>query len=218
MTHRVQVVWVASWCLGLSIAISADTLVLRDGRRVQGQLIGVRDGVVEFDGQRGGFFGGRERVRVNRDDVARIELDESSPDRDSFNSGGSNGSGSGSGRPSGLRERDVNVNASTAWSDTGVMVREGQAVYFTANGRVRWGPGRQDGPSGERGSPRNNARPIPSRPAAGLIGRVGDSNDYFFIGDEISGIRIRSSGRLFLGINDDILGDNSGAFQVTVYY
>ena len=213
MTHHLRVVWVASWCLGLSIAVSADTLVLRDGRRVQGELVGVRDGVVEFDGQRG-FFSGRERLRLNREDVARIELDESSRDRFS---GGGNGNG-GSGRPSGLRERDVNVNAATAWNDTGIMVREEQAVYFTASGRVRWGPGRQDGPAGERGSPRNGARPIPSRPAAALIGRVGDSDDYFFVGDDTNGIRMRSSGRLFLGINDDMLGDNSGAFRVTVYY
>jgi hypothetical protein len=212
MTQRVRIVWVAVWCLGLSIAVSADTLVLRDGRRVQGELIGVRDGIVEFDGVRGGFFGGRERIRVNREDVARIDLEESVRD-----SGGSSG-GSGTGRPSGLRERDVSVNAATAWNDTGVMVREGQSVYFTASGRVRWGPGRQDGPAGEKGSPRNAARPIPSRPAAALIGRVGSSDDYFFIGDETGGVRMRSSGRLFLGINDDILGDNTGAFRVTVYY
>ncbi len=212
MRNHVRYLWVALWCLGLSVAVSADTLVLRDGRRVQGELIGVRDGIVDFDGQRG-LFGGRERLRINREDVVRIELDEDRRDRDSFGNGGNQ-----SGRPSGLRERDVNVNASTAWNDTGVMVREGQNVYFTAAGRVRWGPGRQDGPSGEHGSPRNDARPIPSRPAAALIGRVGNSSDYFFVGDETSAIRMRSSGRLFLGINDDMLADNSGAFRVTVYY
>ena len=211
MTHHVRAVWVGVWCLGLSVIVSADTLVLRDGRRVRGDLIGVRDGVVEFEGQRG-FFG-RERMRINRDEVVRIELDENS--RDDFDR---DGSSSGTGRPSGLREREVNVNASISWTDTGVAVREGQNVYFTASGRVRWGPGRQDGPAGEHGSPRQQGRPIPSRPAAALIGRVGNSSDVFFIGDETSGIRMRSSGRLMLGINDDMLGDNSGAFRVTVYY
>src|SRR5436190_941273 len=83
-----------------------------------------------------------------------------------------------------------------------VAVRAGQTVYFTAAGRVRWGPNRQDGPDGEHGSPHNPTRPIPNRPAAGLIGRVGESNDYFFIGDEKGPIRVRSSGRLYLGIND----------------
>ena len=91
-------------------------------------------------------------------------------------------------------------------------------VYFSATGRIRWGPGRQDGPWGERGSPRNDARPIPSRPAAALIGRVGDGNDYFFIGESPEGIRMRTGGRLYLGINDDFLNDNSGSFGVTVAY
>jgi hypothetical protein len=29
---------------------------------------------------------------------------------------------------------------------------------------------------------------------------------------------MRSSGRLYLGVNDDFLADNSGNFRVTVYY
>ena len=64
--HRVALLWAGIWCLGLSVAVGADTLVMRDGRRVQGELIAVREGVIEFEGQRG-FFGGRERIRVNRD-------------------------------------------------------------------------------------------------------------------------------------------------------
>jgi hypothetical protein len=196
-------------CVILTAALQADTLVLRDGRRVQGTLVAVRDGVIEFEAQRGGFFGGRDRVRVDRDDVVRIEFDDAR-DRPAF--------GGGPGRPGGLRERDVRVEARTPWSDTGVVVRAGQMVYFNATGRVRWGPGRQDGPEGEHGSPRNDSRPIPSRPAAALIGHIGDGDDYFFVGNETEGIRMRSSGRLYLGINDDYLGDNSGAFSVTVSY
>jgi hypothetical protein len=61
-------------------------------------------------------------------------------------------------------------------------------------------------------------RPIPNRPAAALIGRVGETNEYFFIGDDSGPVRVRGCGRLFLGINDDFLGDNSGSFRVTVYY
>jgi hypothetical protein len=194
--------------------LQADTLVLRDGRRVQGELIAVRDGVVEFEGQRSLF--GRERLRVGRDDVIRIEFDEAGnrfdsdrrPDRDE----------PGGGRPSGMRERDVLVNAGQSWTDTGVSVRSGQTVYFEASGRVRWGPGRQDGPGGERNSPRNTNRPIPGRPAGALIGRVGDADEYFFIGDDTGPIRLRGGGRLFLGVNDDFLQDNSGSFRVTVYY
>jgi hypothetical protein len=197
-------------CLA-SEAARADTLVLRDGRRVDGDLVAVRDGVVEFEGHRG-FFGSRERMRVDRADVRTIELADY--ERQSYDRGGRDDRG----RPSGMREREVSVDSWAAWKDTGIEVRAGQTLYFQASGRVRWGPNRQDGPEGERNSPHNASRPIPNRPAAGLIGRVGESDDYFFVGDEKGAIRVRSSGRLYLGVNDDYLKDNTGSFRVTVYY
>ena len=55
--HRSALLSIGVWCAWLSVAASADTLVLRDGRRVEGELIGFRDGMIEFDGQR--RFGGR---------------------------------------------------------------------------------------------------------------------------------------------------------------
>jgi hypothetical protein len=198
----------------LATALVADTLVLRDGSRLQGTLLSVRDGVVEFESQRGGVFGGRERVRIDREEIVRIEFTERR-DQGGRDDGRQSGAG---GRPSGLRERDVRVDARTGWTDTGLDVRQGQTVHFRATGRVRWGPGRQDGPDGERNSPRNDARPIPSRPAAALIGRIGDSNDYFFIGEGDEPLRMRASGRLTLGVNDDYLADNSGTFAVTISY
>jgi hypothetical protein len=58
-----------------------------------------------------------------------------------------------------------------------------------------------------------------NRPAAALIGKVGTSSgDFFFIGDEQGPIRMRASGRLYLGINDDYLADNSGNFRVVIHY
>jgi hypothetical protein len=122
-------------------------------------------------------------------------------------------------RPSGLREREVVVSGDVAWIDTGIDVRGGQSIYCTARGTVWWGPGRKDGPEGEHNSPHNPTRPIPNRPAASLIGKIGnDSSDYFFIGDEKGAIRLRASGRLYLGVNDDVLRDNRGNFRVTVAY
>jgi hypothetical protein len=112
----------------------------------------------------------------------------------------------------------VNVTAREAWTDSGIEVRPGQPIYFMASGEVRWGPNRRDGAEGERNSPRNNGRPLPDRPAAALIGRIGGGNDIFFIGGDPGPYRARSGGRLFLGVNDDVLTDNSGVLRVTVYY
>ena len=225
MTRHQAVLCATAVVLGC-VAVQADTLVLRDGRRVQGQLIAVRDGVIEFEGQRG--LSGRERQQFDREDVVRIELDTAGVDRgqnDDRDRGQNDDRGrgrdqdnQGGGRPSGMREREITVSASQPWTDTGVTVRPGQTVYFEASGRVRWGPGRQDGPAGERNSPRNPARPIPGRPAGALIGRVGDTAEFFYVGEETGPVRLRGGGRLALGINDDFLQDNSGSFQVTVYY
>jgi hypothetical protein len=208
LTNRVAVALL--FVVAATTFLMADTLIMRDGRRIQGQLRSVRDGVIEFAEQR---YGSSRTLRVDRDEVARIELEE-----DSWGWGGTQPDESPT-RPSGLRERDVTVDGSVAWNDTGIEVRAGQTVYFEATGRVRWGPDRRDGATGERNSPRNPNRPMPNRPAAALIGKIGaESNDYFFIGGEEGPTRMPARGRLFLGINDDYLIDNSGSLRVTVYY
>ena len=51
-----------------------------------------------------------------------------------------------------------------------------------------------------------------------VIGAFVVLQDLAFIGDETGPVRMRSSGRLYLGINDDVLTDNSGNFRVVVYY
>jgi hypothetical protein len=193
----------------MSASLQADTLYLRDGSRVQGELIAVRNGTIEFEERRG--FGGGRTLRFDRDEVVRIEFENNR------RSGGNDFLGGG--RPSGLRERQTIVSADVPWNDTGVEVRAGQTIYFEAQGQVRWGRDRRDGPAGERNSPSNPNRPMGNRNAAALIGKIGNgSNDYFFIGDETGPIRVRSSGRLYLGVNDDVLTDNSGNFRVVVYY
>ena len=190
--------------------ISADTLYLRNGQRLQGEVLGIRNGQIEFEERRS--FGGARTVRFDRDEVDRIDFEN----RYSSNYNNSTNSSSSDRRPSGMRERQVVVAAETAWIDSGVDVRAGQTIYFEAQGRVRWGRDRQDGPAGERNSPANPNRPMGNRNAAALIGKIG--NDMFFIGDETGPVRMRSAGRLFLGVNDDVLTDNSGNFRVVVYY
>jgi len=187
--------------------LEADTLLLSDGRRVQGQLISFQNGVIEF---READFG--RIVRVGRDQVLGIEFSfiERNPQR--------NPQSQERPRPRGLREKQIIVVANAAWTDTEIDIASGQNVYFESSGEIRWGPNRRARPAGEPGSPNNPARPMPNRPGASLIARIGDSNDYFFLGDDRGAVRMRSSGRLFLGINDDNLTDNTGYFTVIVYY
>jgi hypothetical protein len=185
----------------LPAALVADVLTLRDGRRIEGTLVSVRGDTIEFE------HTDRRVRRYDRNDVRSIQFDDGRlPIRDD-----------GRGRTA-MRERVVNVNARTAWTDTGVDVRSGQDLRFTATGQVRWGPNRRDGAAGERNSPYNQARPMPDRNAAALIGKIGPNGDPFFIGDTRDLLRMRATGRLFLGINDDYLADNSGSLRVVVGY
>lgn len=209
MRTRFRIVAILLALAGAGATLVADTLYLRNGTRIEGTVVSMRDDVIEFAEERA--FG-QPRVRqFDRRDVLRIDFDLRRPEPPY-------GRGRG-GRGTGLRERTVTVRANAPWSDTGVDVRNGQEIYFEAAGEIRWGPGdRRDGPDGERNSPFNANRPMPNRPAGALIGRIGESNDYFFIGTNPDAIRVRGSGRLFLGINDDVLTDNTGNFRVIVYY
>ena len=206
--------WIAGLAIVLSLPVSlkADTLYLRNGQRVEGELIGFRNGQIEFEERRG--FGGTRALRFDRDEVDRIDFENRRTSN--YNNNNNNSSNLAGGRPSGMREKLTIVSADVAWNDAGIDVRAGQTVYFEAQGRVRWGRDRQDGPAGERNSPSNPNRPMGNRNAAALIGKIG--NDMFFIGDETGPVRIRTAGRLYLGVNDDVLTDNSGNFRVVVYY
>lgn len=193
-----------------AVTLAADTLVLRDGTRVQGRLVGADDGTIDFE-ERGA--GRRAIVRTyDRDDVLRIEFDRNA-------GGGFFDEPAAPSRPAGLRERLVIVSGDVPWNDAGITLRAGQEIWLESSGRVQWGRDRRHGPAGEPNSPRNDGRPMPTRNAAALIGKIGaTSSDYFFLGDATGPIRMRTGGRLFLGVNDDFLDDNSGNFRVIVYY
>ena len=116
----------AVFAMVIPISLLADTLVLRNGTRIEGQLLSVHNGVIEFEERRG--FGSGRRVQIERDEVVRIEFDARRKSSDPS-----------SGRPFGMRERTAIVNANAPWTDTSVDVRAGQTIYFEATGEIRWG-------------------------------------------------------------------------------
>jgi hypothetical protein len=202
---RAVCAWAGLYAVCTIATSSADTLVFKDGRRIDGLFVGARDGVIEFERKRP--QGGRERVSIDRVDVVRIELDEGAPAVDApLYAAGS------------ARSRDVVVDARIAWTDAGIDVAAGQVLSFYATDRIRWAPGRRDGPDGEHNSPPGPSRPMPNERRAALIGRIGDGREYFLVGSRREGIRMREAGRLYLGINDESLNDNAGSFRVSIRY
>jgi hypothetical protein len=110
----------------------------------------------------------------------------------------------------------VHVDPSLRWTNSGVDVRQGDTIVLDVNGSVQLSDQSNDvaGPGGSRLGRRANNAPMPNQSAGGLIGRIGNSRT-FFIGNRQS-FNAPASGRLYLGVNDDYLGDNSGSFDVSI--
>jgi hypothetical protein len=116
-------------------------------------------------------------------------------------------------------QRSFAVPAHTQWIDTGLNVQQGQLVTFSASGQIQFSNNPADtavpaGSTNQRYEPR---APIGTALAGALIGRIGKGLP-FGIGNQTAPIGMPASGRLFLGINDSNVRDNSGQFDVTLTF
>jgi hypothetical protein len=107
----------------------------------------------------------------------------------------------------------VRVPATAGWVSTQMRVRQGDIVTFSTSGEVQLSTNSSDR-ARAAGSPSRTAAgsPLPNAAAGALIGRIGNGPP-FGIGDQTS-IAMPNDGLLYLGVNDDELADNSGAFVV----
>ena len=121
----------------------------------------------------------------------------------------------GSAAASSIPPRTVRVDAKRRWTDTGVDVQAGDLITFNSTGTIQMG-GADDNalPAGSTIGRKAPEAPILNQPAGALIAQVGDFGP-IFVGNRRQ-IRAPVSGRLYLGVNDDYLGDNAGEFVVAV--
>lgn len=110
----------------------------------------------------------------------------------------------------------ITVQATQPWTSTGISVRKGQRISFSTTGEVQLSDDPTDiaNPDGARKGRYAANAPLRQVLAGALIGRIGNGVP-FAIGNQTS-IVAPASGQLFLGVNDDGFGDNSGNFQVVV--
>lgn len=111
----------------------------------------------------------------------------------------------------------MTVPANPCWTSTGRTVRRGQRVTFNGSGEIRLSADSNDiaGVAGSRTGRTAPNAPIPGSLAGALIGRVGNSRP-FGIGNQTVALGMPAAGMLFLGINDDNCGDNTGQFRVQI--
>jgi len=118
------------------------------------------------------------------------------------------------------------IGARAVWTDTGVRVRAGASVTITATGRIHFGsaPISQLSPAGipwgrncsaiAAQVSRGSGWPAPGLSCWSLIGRIGAGRP-FEVGARRT-LHVAQDGELFLGVNDNYLADNSGAWSAAI--
>jgi hypothetical protein len=116
----------------------------------------------------------------------------------------------------GESNRSLIVPANRQWTPTNIRVNQGDTCWFQATGEIRFSPNANDraGSSGSLDHKYVSGAPLPRELAGALIGRI-DNGQPFGIGNQTS-LRMPASGILYLGVNDDIMNDNGGQFDVVV--
>ncbi len=127
----------------------------------------------------------------------------------------------------------VVVPGNLPWTDTGLDVVRGQEFIIKAQGKISLQKGNPEAECGPDGYDLQTIQqPLPEKNLGALIGKVvisvtvivnektgeekrQEAAQTFFVG---SGnlVEMPANGRLYLGINENVTGDNSGEFKVTI--
>lgn len=115
-------------------------------------------------------------------------------------------------------KKELDVSASQSWTDTGIDLKTGDALTFTATGSVTYGP-QTTGPDGLKRGWKDLLMQFPVNEAGrgALVGRISDNSAArpFLVG--ASAQRTAPvSGRLFLGVNQMANLTGTGSYHVVI--
>jgi len=237
-----RVLLVSTLLLSLVSPLLADTIKLKDGSVIRGQVIGFKD--QQFTILIGANSKGRRgQTTVYVEDVESIEFDSTSggavsqtnesaanisqPSRPTPQNNQSDGSNSNSrvgeapppisANPTFFTIK-VSVradNANNGWTNSGLVVRKGQRLRINASGRVSLGRGRFSTPVG-LATISDNEKLMRNEPTGALIAVIGDDNDDFILIGPRRDFVAQRDGVLFLGVNEGDLADNTGTYDVVI--
>ncbi len=106
-------------------------------------------------------------------------------------------------------------NTANGWTNSGWVLKKGQRIRITGDGRVSLGKGKSSTAAGI-GDLQDEQKLLKNVPTGALIAVIGDdNNDFIYVGEEREFVATRD-GALFLGLNEGFLDDNSGSFNVKV--
>jgi len=183
-------------------------LVTRGGELLRGRLVNIEggEGSAQPDEPRSVTFqaGGERRFRLP--EVARLYLGN-------YPQATSGGGAAATQLPAGA----IRVPANQQWTATNINLRQGDRVQFVVTGEIQLsadGSDKAQAAGSLQGRKAANA-PAPAFLAGALIGRVGGGAP-FAIGNQTDPLPMPGAGPLWLGVNDDVVSDNSGEFAVTI--
>lgn len=228
--------------VSLSTPLLADTIRLKDGSVIRGQVIGFKD--QQFTILIGGNARGRRgQTTVYVEDVESIEFDSitgnpgpatdesarnnvplsrtsSSPNNPPENTGPDSRSNDTSPIVPTPTFFTIKVgvradNANNGWTNSGLVVRKGQRLRISASGRVSLGRGRFSMPTGVATLP-DNDKLMRNEATGALIAVIGDDNDDFILIGPRRDFVAQRDGVLFLGVNEGDLTDNTGSYDIVI--
>ena len=143
--------------------------------------------------------------------------------------------GTAGGRPQDLEPvKELIVLGNAGWVDTGIDVEEGEEFLFRGEGEISLQKGNPDAACGPDGADiQGLQQPLPGWNLGALVGKVGQVMSVradektgeevrdelvrcFFIGRErAAAMPVR--GRLYVGVNENVVKDNDGEFRVTIF-
>ena len=220
----------------------ADTVRLKDGSVIRGQVIGFRD--QQFTILIGGGARGRRgQTTVYAEDVESIEFDANTNPSSATDEGANSGTNSQPVRPNSQPDNTVSYpkttdnepapstasaprfftikvavradNANNGWTNSGLVVRKGQRLRVSASGRVSLGRGRFSTPGGVP-SINDNDKLMRLEATGALIAVIGDDNDDFILIGPRREFIAQRDGVLFLGVNEGDLADNTGTYDIVI--
>ena len=231
------------YCLALILALFtpalADTIRLKDGTVIRGQVVGFKD--QQFTVLIGsGSQGRRSRTMIYIEDVESIEFDAATtaaasslandppvntntsvPDTQPIRTNpvrtNTTQPSSPAAAPTFFTIR-ISVradNTNNGWTNSGLVVRKGQRIRISATGRVSLGGGRFATPAGLPGIS-DNEKLMRTEPTGALIAVIGDDNDDFLLISTRRDFVAQRDGVLFLGVNEGNLNDNTGTYDVVI--
>lgn len=219
--------------LAMSAFALADTIRLKDGSIIKGSIVSFGSGkfvVVMGEGSRRRelTFLASEIESIQFDSQARstssstvnqnasYEQSSEPPTKVVSNSPIRTGPSSGERmKPIEWRVKVLADNTANGWTNTGWVVKKGQRIRISGDGKVLLGKGKSSPPAGVP-SIADEQKLLKNVATGALVAVIGDdNNDFIYIGAEREFVATRD-GALFLGINEGNLDDNSGHFSVNV--